>query len=97
MRPLWRAAARAVAKTVYILQSLASHLPMTLPRVGNFILWYCAQNRLPDVVQQRGKLQADAGDRERQDGKKAAGELAGERRPPGNRPNGGRGESRKEG
>lgn len=33
MRPLWRTAAGALAETVDVLQSLASHLPMTLPRM----------------------------------------------------------------
>ena len=95
MRPLGCATARALAEIVDILESLAGHLPVSLPRVRNLILWHCSENRLPNVVQQRGKLQADARNRKREDWEESA-ELARQSRPTRNRVDGSRGESRQQ-
>lgn len=67
MCPLDGATPRAFAQVVDILESLSRHLPMSLARMRGLVLGYCPQDRLPDVAQQTGYVDADAwqGDGER--------------------------------
>lgn len=64
MHTLRGTAARALAKTVDILEALVGQLPHSLPRVRDLVLWHSSKDALPNVVQQRGDGNSDAGKRE---------------------------------
>lgn len=66
MGALLLAAPRALGQTVHILQSLSSHLPVSLSGVRDLVLRHSAQHRLPNIVEEGRQLPGNAGQRNRE-------------------------------
>jgi hypothetical protein len=60
VRPLHSTTAGALAQMVDVLKCLASHLPMSLPRVGGLVLGNSTQYGLPDIVEKIWQIEADS-------------------------------------
>jgi hypothetical protein len=68
VRSLRLAAPRALAQVVDVLEGLAGHLPVPLAGMRRLVLGDRAQDRLPDVVQEVGQVDAPASDSGREHG-----------------------------
>lgn len=68
-------AAGALAQAVDVLEGLSGHLPVALAGVRRLVLGDGAEDRLPDVAEQAGDVEADAGQGDGERGEQARGEA----------------------
>jgi hypothetical protein len=62
VRPLRLSTSGALAQVIDVLEGLASHLPMPLARMRHLLLGRGTQNRLPDVIEEGGDVEAQTGE-----------------------------------